>query len=414
VIDFIGNYSNNYLIPIALYGDRSFNKDTVRRMINNGSSIIPGCSTVHFDEVTKNGIFEAIDRANLSKLADLKNDYQLLKYELGRIPTMMDFFEHGRRDPYSFIEYTNSYYNFIQKVEKELKLSLNDNEAKLLEFYSKEILNVKRADEGILLSLLIAKVIVSFSELNSVLYDNFKYTITRETAKGVINILNGSFLKEADAQKYGIKGNIKITEHNDELWFEMSEEYCQFIKNGTLGVYINDAIRYSFYKFKRDYDYNKYRNGFLLYEKYSRKDACRILNWDKDESSTIYGYRIKYNSCPIFVTYHKSDDITGSTKYEDTFINSTCFSWMTRNRVTLDSGEAQKIKEHKELGIRIPLFVKKSDGEGADFYYMGDVEPIDLYQTTIKNDKGVVLPIVNIKYGMIDEVEESIYQYLES
>jgi superfamily II DNA or RNA helicase len=27
VIDFIGNYENNYLIPIALYGDTSYNKD---------------------------------------------------------------------------------------------------------------------------------------------------------------------------------------------------------------------------------------------------------------------------------------------------------------------------------------------------------------------------------------------------
>src|SRR5699024_178271 len=27
VIDFIGNYKNNYLIPVALTGDKSFNKD---------------------------------------------------------------------------------------------------------------------------------------------------------------------------------------------------------------------------------------------------------------------------------------------------------------------------------------------------------------------------------------------------
>ena len=27
IIDFIGNYKNNYLIPIALFGDKSMNKD---------------------------------------------------------------------------------------------------------------------------------------------------------------------------------------------------------------------------------------------------------------------------------------------------------------------------------------------------------------------------------------------------
>jgi superfamily II DNA or RNA helicase len=28
---FIGNYENNYLIPIALYGDTSYNKDSLRK-----------------------------------------------------------------------------------------------------------------------------------------------------------------------------------------------------------------------------------------------------------------------------------------------------------------------------------------------------------------------------------------------
>ena len=32
VIDFIGNYSNNYMIPIALFGDTSYSKDTLRKL----------------------------------------------------------------------------------------------------------------------------------------------------------------------------------------------------------------------------------------------------------------------------------------------------------------------------------------------------------------------------------------------
>ncbi len=34
---------------------------------------------------------------------------------------------------------------------------------------------------------------------------------------------------------------------------------------------------------------------------------CRLLNWDKDESSTLYGYKYKYGTCPIFITFHKDD-----------------------------------------------------------------------------------------------------------
>ena len=51
-----------------------------------------------------------------------------------------------------------------------------------------------------------------------------------------------------------------------------------------------------------------------LYEKYTRKDACRLLNWKNDESSTIYGYKTKHHTCPIFVTYHKNDEVESSVR----------------------------------------------------------------------------------------------------
>ena len=123
-----------------------------------------------------------------------------------------------------------------------------------------------------------------------------------------------------------------------------------------------------------------------LYQKYSRKDVCRILNWEQDESSTIYGYKIKYNTCPIFVTYEKKDNIASSTKYEDEFINNQVFSWMTRSRVSADSIESRKLIASSDSGLKILLFVKKSDGEGTDFYYMGRVHPIAWEQKEIYND----------------------------
>ncbi len=33
ILDFIGNYKNNFMIPVALSGDRSYNKDTIRRYV---------------------------------------------------------------------------------------------------------------------------------------------------------------------------------------------------------------------------------------------------------------------------------------------------------------------------------------------------------------------------------------------
>jgi superfamily II DNA or RNA helicase len=117
VIDFIGNYQRNFLIPIALYGDSTYNKDTLRKLLSSGSNTIPGTSTINFDVITKERIFKAIDQANMSLLADLKKDYQLLRYQLGRIPMMQDFGDHGYRDPMLYVEKYKSYANFLPLVE---------------------------------------------------------------------------------------------------------------------------------------------------------------------------------------------------------------------------------------------------------------------------------------------------------
>ena len=83
----------------------------------SGSSLIPGSSTVNFDQVSKQKIYSAIDSSNFRQLRDLKQDYELLKFKIGKTPLMKDFINHGARDPFSFVEYSKSYYNFLNKVK---------------------------------------------------------------------------------------------------------------------------------------------------------------------------------------------------------------------------------------------------------------------------------------------------------
>src|SRR5699024_4580114 len=64
VIDFIGNYQNNFLIPIALSGDNSQNKDSIRRKMID-TSYIKGASTINFEAVAKERIYQSIQTANL-------------------------------------------------------------------------------------------------------------------------------------------------------------------------------------------------------------------------------------------------------------------------------------------------------------------------------------------------------------
>jgi len=201
VIDFIGNYENNYLIPIALYGDTSYNKDSLRKLITEGSRMIPGASTINFDQITKERIFESIDSANMKLLSDLKKDYNLLKFKLGRIPMMMDFIKHGSRDPYLFVNYSNSYYNFVLKVDKDFNAELELKQVKLLELFAKEINNSKRVEESLIIKLLIESGKLSITDFKETIFKKYHYSISDETIKSCVSNLNFEFIREKEDGK---------------------------------------------------------------------------------------------------------------------------------------------------------------------------------------------------------------------
>ena len=126
IIDFIGNYMNNYMIPIALSGDRSYNKDSIRRYVSEGTRIIPGASTIHFDEISRTRIFQSIDSARTNDVKLLKESYEQLRYRLGRVPTVLDFKKYGAVDVGKYFNKFGSYYAFLVKYygeEYETRLS---------------------------------------------------------------------------------------------------------------------------------------------------------------------------------------------------------------------------------------------------------------------------------------------------
>ncbi len=53
VIDFVGNYDNNYNIPLALTGDKTYKKDKLRRFIHAPNNFPLGLSTISFDKIVK-------------------------------------------------------------------------------------------------------------------------------------------------------------------------------------------------------------------------------------------------------------------------------------------------------------------------------------------------------------------------
>lgn len=407
ILDFIGNYMNNFMIPIALSGDRTYNKDTIRKYVREGSRVIPGESTIHFDEISKKRIFESIDSSKTTK-SFLKEKYFALKYKLGRVPNILDFYEYGEIDPMLFIQYSRSYDQFVKTVDKDFNIMFGDREEAILEFIS-SLVNGKRVHELLMLKCILNNEKMSPDTYRELLEE--KGEIYREADYvSALNVLGKVFVNApSEKKRYSNIEFISMDYAKNGMLRRASAFYSLFSNNAFVNE-VESLVKYGLKRYE-DLFKNHDEDNLVLYEKYSRKDVCRILNWEHDDSSTVYGYRIKHNTCPIFVTYEKKDDIANSTKYEDQFINNQLFSWMTRSKVSLESPESQKIINYSKIGLKIYLFIKKSDGEGTDFYYMGKVSPIDYMQTEIENDNGQKLPIMNFKMKLEHSVREDIYEY---
>jgi superfamily II DNA or RNA helicase/HKD family nuclease len=417
VLDFIGNYKNNFLVPIALYGDTSFNKDRIRRCLVNGSDLIPGASTINFDEITKERIFKSLNDANLSKFKDLKTDFELLKFQLGRTPLMMDFIEHGSRDPFTFVTEYKSYYGFLIKVLPN-DWTLSKRSLKILESLSMEVLNGKRAEEALILRALLDNLETQPAggsmAVDAVLDDKngFTSSVSAENLRTYVHNLNLRFAtenKDGKLTAIGEINNFKLIAFN-ELSGELSLDIdlLESLRTPEFKLLLNDTVNASIHKHRLFYD-GENCDGFHLYGKYSRKDVFRILGWDQNPlAQNVGGYVFDKDKtqCPIFVTYNKQDFYD----YEDKFLSDRVLEYFSKRKRTLNSPEIVQFQTNKSL--RIPLFIKKDDDEGTEFYYMGDISAIDDSYEQIRTEDGINL--VKMRFLLKHAVSNSIMKYLHS
>ena len=111
------------------------------------------------------------------------------------------------------------------------------------------------------------------------------------------------------------------------------------------------------------------------------------------------------------LTYKKKSTITDTTKYEDKFLNNSEFQWLSRSKKTKESSDLQPIIHHNNK-IRLLLFVQKSNDEGSDFYYIGDVIPREDKIVEGYMDEKKKIPIVSFIMNINQPVEDGIYNYL--
>ena len=118
VIDFIGNYANNFLIPIALFGDESLNRESLRERLNEtvDGGTLPGLSSVSFDEVSRERILKSIVSTKLDSMANLKTAVLAMQNRVGGVPTLWDFYRFESVDPVLLATKQENYPALVQSL----------------------------------------------------------------------------------------------------------------------------------------------------------------------------------------------------------------------------------------------------------------------------------------------------------
>lgn len=405
VIDFIGNYKNNFLIPIALFGDNSLNKDSVKEQLIKAQSagVIAGISSVNFDEISRKRVLESLAKSKLDSVHNLKSAFRELKNRIGRTPMLMDFAHYDTVDPVVLATKRKCYWNLLGSFDKEVEGPSSEEEA-YLSLLDSELLNGKRPHELLLIQALLTQRAITRDSFAELLVSQ-ECIADDATLSSVERILTLGFFTKEEQKKYGPNPVIDAGDGQYRLNPNFQRLYDA---SGQFADHVDDAVNTGIYLARHS---ESWQGQMVTGYQYTRKDVCRMLNFETNQYSTLYGYKTDSfsNSCPIFITYEKSDEISATTQYEDGFDDETTINWFTKSRTSLNSKREKDIADN---AFPLHVFVKKDDVEGSDFFYLGSATARDAHDTHIKDQHGKDLPIVNMKLDLDNPVDPGLYGYL--
>ena len=246
IIDFIGNYEKNFLIPVALSGQTNYNKDSLRQFVCEGSLITPGASTIQFDQITEKRIYQSIDAANFTQVRLIKDSYKQLKEKLGRIPHLKEFEQYGAIDVQLMFQNKSlgCYHTFLSKYEKDYHIHFSTLEEKYLQFISSKLSSGKRVEELEAIKLIINNRTNLLTHLKETLNSDYKIELPDVGIETISNILSQNFM--TGSSKKTFEKAVFLDEN-----FESSPQFLKLLNNEAFKNQVMESSNTQLIKIKK-------------------------------------------------------------------------------------------------------------------------------------------------------------------
>lgn len=409
IIDFIANYKNNFLIPVALSGDNSYDKDNIRRFLSQGARYLPGTSTIHFDPISKERIYSAIDNVKLNTWLLVTEEYSKLKNKLGHIPTYYDFENYDALDIRKIFEVAGSYYNFLVKKEKAHAVRLSKTAENMLNFVSTNLILSKKIEELIILKCILSvsgDVEADFRNIMLTDYNKFIADYELEVSK---KILTNNFVTSSVTKKKFIDC-IFLDENSKGL--KVSKEFSEQLESHEFRSSITELVDFGIYRYNKYYKENLYKDtNFVLYEKYSFEDICKLFSWSINYVPLAIGgykYDEQTKTLPVFINYD-IDENSFNHDYVHGFLPDNGFTSMSKPRRNLESKEVEYFYKDD---TKIYLFMRKNkdDKDGARiFYFLGEMKTTGEPKLVHREKSGDT--VLQFFYKIQMPLREDMYEY---
>lgn len=327
----------------------------------------------------------------------------------------MDFYENGEVDPLVIIREYKTYQAFLESEEKESYIGrLSEKEQLILEYLSKTVLSGARPYELEILKKFMKQQVISVDEMIHT-FEQKGYLVDLDSLENAVSVLQGHFVSKKD--EYLKYSQINILDNHEEKMFYRMHGYAESLKNKEFYHQVEDIIEVGLRRYHEKYDVgitDEY--PFVLYEKYSRRDVCLLMNCGKDLSGTMFGMARIGNDVFIFVTYHKEElldseknYVDGKPDYADSFEDNVIFRWDSQIGRGVNSSYMVDVCTAKKKH----LLVQKS-GKEKNFYYMGQFDILEIKADKKKDNNGKVKDIAKVKMRMRHAVRDDLLRYLQS
>lgn len=403
ILDFIGNYEKNFLIPVAVSQDNSYDKEYMKRFIMNGTDMIPGQSSIIFEEIVKERIFENINKNNFSTKKNIERDFNLLEKQLGRIPMLYDFFQRNMIDPSVILKYKKTYDEILRIMRPKIDFGkISPAENNYLRYISSFLTPAKRVHEMVILSLILENKKIDIEDIENELKDRYNLIEQRENIEnGLKHLAKEIFISLSTAKEF-----YPLIEKYGDYYICCKDFEKSYRENSYFKGLVDDLIKYNLAYVEKNYK-QETKESILKYKGYTKQEAFWYLNLDFNNGYQVSGYTVfeKERKVILFITL---DDTGISADYDNTFYDNRRVTWFSKAQRYLEKNGKITIEgKIAENYYTLEVFIKKKLGE--NFYYLGQVERV-VNPKEIINSYGK--SVVEYELVLKNEIEEKLFKYL--